>query len=130
MDITLRKSRNLAIRDLYFDMLKKLRSVNPYISTDDVIKELSKCDAPRFYVSLVHATRIISLIRRGKEISISNPNKLKMYKTLCDRFEIECNRIGVVNYKLLEDIINEKAPSFFIDMPTMRSIVYNSLKKD
>lgn len=86
MDDIFREIRDNSIREAYFDALKSLRKSMPYISTEEIIQEVMKKEAPRFFITYDNARRVISLMHRGKPIRVSNENKLCMYKDLYARF--------------------------------------------
>ena len=129
MDDTLKQIRNKTIRNRYFDALKVLRQSNPYVSTEDVITELLKMEAPRFYISFNNAQRIVSRMCRGLPVKVNNARKLEMYKEIHRRFQETSSALNTRNYLILEQILMTQAPSFYVDQSTMRGIVYKSLKK-
>ena len=66
---------------------------------------------------------------RGKPLPITNKNKIAMYKEIYRRYKArEKNCDNRYKYVILEDIIEEPAPSFYIDMETFRGIVYRTLR--
>jgi hypothetical protein len=53
-------------------------------------------------------------------------NKIEMYKELYRRY-MKQNKGNVGNYTILESIIEEPAPSFYLDAGSFRGIVYRTL---
>lgn len=128
MEDILRDIRDDSIKKAYFDAMKSLRTVMPYISTDEVIKEIMKKPAPRFFISYENARRIVSLMSRGKTIRIANENKRKMYTDLYDAY-INCkSQMNIPGFCILKHIIEQEAPSYYVSLYTMRGIVYKSIK--
>ncbi len=128
MDYTLKQTRNKTIKNSYFDALKLLRQKNPYVSTEDVISKLIDMEAPRFYISFDNAQRIVSRMRRGLSVKVSNERKMEMYREIYRRFEEIASQSKSCNYQVLEKILSTTAPSFYVDKTTMRGIVYKTLK--
>lgn len=126
MVIDIRLMRNKDIIDAYFDCMKEVRLNSPYVSKEVVIDELMKRKAPRFYVSYRTAQIVISQMEKGKKVSLHNSNRIEMYSELFRRFLEKKNRN--MGYRILEDIINEEAPSFYVDRHTMNDIVYKALR--
>ena len=122
----MRKSREKFIRETFFDILKSSSSGLYTISTEEVISILMEQPAPRFFVSFHTARRMVSLMIRGIQPKGINKNKLMMYKEILDRY-IQEGGDGK-QYKALERIIEQPAPSLYVNRSTMRSIVYRSLK--
>ena len=85
--------------------------------------------APRFYVTFENARRFISILSRKKKLPLINPNKVAMYKEIYHRY-IKRVKDSSKRYKyiILEQIIEEPAPSFYLDEETFRGIVYKTLR--
>ena len=128
MEDILRDLRDNYIKEAYFDAMKGLRSVMPYISTDEVIKEIMKKPAPRFFISYENARRIVSLMSRGKPIKISNKNKKRMYTDLYNAYMNCKSQMNIPGFCILKYIIEQEAPSYYVSLFTMRGIVYKSIK--
>ena len=128
MEDILRDIRDNSIKKAYFDAMKSLRTVMPYISTDEVIKEIMKKPAPRFFISYENARRIVSLMSRGKTIRIANENKRKMYTDLYNAYMNCKSQMNTPGFCILKYIIEQEAPSYYVSLYTMRGIVYKSIK--
>lgn len=120
--------RKQAVIEIFFETLKNMRKKDPETTIGEVIHEAVKSNAPRFYISYENARRFISLLMRKKQLPIVNSNKVSMYKELYERYKRRikeaCN-----NYTILDSIIEEPAPSFYIDEGTFRGLVYKSIKE-
>lgn len=128
MDDIFREIRDNSIREAYFNALKNLRKSMPYISTEEIIQEVMKKEAPRFFITYDNARRVISLMHRGKPIRVSNENKLCMYKELYARFLKYKQEMKAPGYCVLKYIIEQPAPSYYVAIDTMRGIIYKSIK--
>ena len=128
-DITVRDIRRQDIIDSFFNSLKELRKTRPFVTQNEVIEHAARSTAPRFYVTFENARRFVSLLMRGKRLPIVNKNKVEMYKEIYRRYKArlkDCNKR--YKYLILEQIIEEPAPSFYLDEETFRGIVYKSLR--
>ena len=126
---SVRDTRKQDIIDSFFKTLKEQRKTRPFITQNEVIEQAAKGSAPRFYVTFENARRFVSLLMRGKPLPITNKNKIAMYKEIYRRYKArEKNCDNRYKYVILEDIIEEPAPSFYIDMETFRGIVYRTLR--
>ena len=63
---------------------------------------------------------------KKRRLPIKNKNKKEMYKELYRRY-MKQNKGNVGNYTILESIIEEPAPSFYLDAGSFRGIVYRTL---
>ena len=124
-----REIRKQDVLNSFFESLKEVRKTKPYATHDEVIKHAVKKKAPRFYVTFENARRFISMLARKKKLPLINSNKLAMYKEIYRRYmqrvKDESNRY---KYVILEQIIEEPAPSFYLDEDTFRGIVYRTLR--
>ena len=88
--------------------------------------------APRFFVSFENARRFVSLLVRKKRLPLVNKNKIELYKELFKRYKKlreEDFKNKVINYTVLESIIEEPAPSFYLDTETFRCLLYKALRE-
>lgn len=119
--------RNSDVVNAYFDSMKSIKKESPYSSQEDVISDALQKGAPRFYTTYENARRFVSLIARGKRLPLVNENKVEMYNELFRRFL--CKKNNNCGYLILEQIIEEEAPSFYLDFETFRGIIYKTLNK-
>ena len=127
---TVRDRRKQDVLKCFFESLKEVRKSKPYATQDEVIKHAVKSKAPRFYVTFENARRFVSLLSRKKKLPLINSNKLSMYKEIYRRYMKrvkECSER--YKYIILEQIIEEPAPSFYLDENTFRGIVYRTLRE-
>ena len=128
---SVREIRRQDVVNSFFDSLKELRKTRPYASQSEIIEHASKSSAPRFYVTFENARRFISLLMRGKKLPITNKNKIAMYKEIFRRYKEKVKNVEArYKYIILENIIEEPAPSFYIDEETVRGILYRSLRSN
>ena len=124
-----RDIRKQDVLNSFFESLKEVRKNKPYATQDEVIKHAVKSKAPRFYVTFENARRFVSLLSRKKKLPLMNSNKLAMYKEIYRRYAQrvkDCSKR--YKYVILEQIIEEPAPSFYLDEQTFRGIVYRTLR--
>ena len=128
---SVRDIRRQDVVNSFFGSLRELRKTRPFVSQSEVIEHASKSSAPRFYVTFENARRFVSLLLREKELPITNKNKIEMYKEIYRRYR-EQVKDSDARYKflILENIIEEPAPSFYIDEETFRGIVYTTLRSN
>ena len=127
---TIRKMRKEDVTKAFFDTMKEVRKENPLVTQNEVIEMAVKSTAPRFYVTFENARRYISLMARKKKIPIVNENKLKMYKEIYNRYIKRIKETSEhYRYMILERIIEEPAPSFYLDAETFKGIVYKTLRE-
>ena len=126
---SLRERRRQDIIDSFFESMKELRKTSPFITQSEVIEHASRSSAPRFYVTFENARRFVSLLMRGKRLPITNENKVSMYKEIYRRYKARVKDANArYKYLILESIIEEPAPSFYIDGDTFRGIIYRTLR--
>ena len=113
----------------FFESLKEVRKTKPYATQEEIIRHAVKSKAPRFYVTFENARRFVSLLSRKKKLPLINSNKLAMYKEIYRRY-VQRMKDDSKRYKymILEQIIEEPAPSFYLDEDTFRGIVYRTLR--
>lgn len=120
---TLRKNDVL---HAYHDSMKSLGRIASYTSQETIINNAMKMGAPRFYTTFEKARRFVSLLERDKELPLSNVNKIEMYTEIHRRYQ-ECKNEGCIGYSVLETIISQPAPSFYMNSTTFRDLVYKKL---
>ncbi len=114
----------------FFATMKKVRKENPLATQNDIIEQAILSGAPRFYVTFENARRYISLMLRKKSIPIVNKNKLDMYNEIYRRYIKRLHESSEHNrFLILEHIIEEPAPSFYLDEETFKGIVYKTLRE-
>lgn len=88
-------------------------------SISEAFERAAREPAPRFFVEFPRAYRCVSELERyGKRVP--NTMKAAMYDELHRRWKAR----GVKHYQVLEEIIEEPAPSFYIAPETFKALVY------
>lgn len=123
---SVRDLRKKAVVNAFFDTMKKLKQTRPFTTIEEIINYARNSEAPRFFVTFESARRFISMLMRGKTIPIVNKNKLNMYYEIHRRY-LERRENCRSPYLVLESIIEEPAPSFYMDSETFRGIIYKTL---
>lgn len=132
VNLSVGEMRKQAIIDTFFETLKNYRKVDPFATLEKIIEKAAKTKAPRFFVSFENARRFVSMLARKKKLPLVNKNKVELYKELFRRYK-KCRQEDitnpVINYTLLEKIIEEPAPSFYLDSETFRCLLYKALRE-
>ena len=123
---SVREMRKEAVVKTFFETVKQLKSKDKNVTQEEIFNNASKCAAPRFFVTFEIARRLISSMVKNRRLPIKNKNKIEMYKELYRRY-MKQNKGSVGNYTILESIIEEPAPSFYLDAGSFRGIVYRTL---
>ena len=127
---SVREMRKQDVINSFYDSYKELRKIKPFATQNEVIEYAAKRNAPRFYVTFENARRFISMLSRKKKLPIKNENKVAMYKEIFRRYMQQvkdCNKR--FKYIILESIIEEPAPSFYLEEETFRGIIYKTIRK-
>ena len=106
------------LRNCFFNVIR-----NTNMSYEDAVKVVAKAPAPQFYVSYESARRFVSLLDRGHDIPVRNPLKRALYKELYKRFK-ERGIVTKGRYLILEEIIKESAPSYYMTEDGIRNHIY------
>ena len=108
----------------------KAMAENKELSIEALIGVASKLPAPRFYCTFGNARRFVSLLDRGKPLPLKQENKIAMYEEIFRRYKLLVGDSGKrYKYTVLENIIKEPAPSFYLDFETFRALVYKAMRK-
>ena len=133
MDKENKSVRNMRKKDVisaFFETMKEVRTSNPLATQNEIIETAVKRNAPRFYVTFENARRYISLMTRKKRLPLVNKNKMEMYKEIYNRYLKRIKETSShYRYVILEKIIEEPAPSFYLDEETFRGIIYKTLRE-
>lgn len=115
--------RDRDVAETFFDAIKGTMEFS--VRQDEIIRRLADGRAPRFYVSYEKARRFVSMLERGLELPLKNPNRIRMYEELHRRYRMRVSVTGrKEGYMVLSSIIEEPAPSFYMEPKTFRAIVY------
>ena len=131
MNCSVREMRRQDVIDCFFRTMKELRGNKPFVTQSEVIETAAKSSAPRFYVTFENARRFTSMLMRGKKLPIKNVNKVRMYMEIFRRYKAKVKNANArYKYLILENIIEEPAPSFYLDEETFRGIIYSTLRNN
>ena len=129
INYSVREMRKQDVINSFYESYKKLKKSRPFATQNEVIEYAVKSEAPRFYVTFENARRFISLLARKKKLPIVNKNKLEMYKEIYRRYVKQVKDSNKrYKYLILEKIIEEPAPSFYLEEETFRGIIYKTLR--
>lgn len=127
---SVREMRKQDVINSFYESYKELRKVKPFATQNEVIEYAAKRKAPRFYVTFENARRFISILARKKKLPIINENKIAMYKEIFRRYMQQVKDSNKrYKYLILEKIIEEPAPSFYLEEETFRGIIYKTIRK-
>lgn len=117
-----KKERDQAILNVFYDTMSECRASGS-ISVDELINRSMQKKAPKFFVCPSRTARFISLIHRGKPLPITNQRKIKMYHEIYSRLLKKCGK-GPIDYTLIEEVINEEAPEFYVCKEVFKKRIY------
>ena len=127
-DKSIREQRKEAVIKTFYETVKKMSASNPYVTNREIVAKAVHETAPRFFVNYESARRFISLMARRKKLPVVNKNKRAMYNEIYRRYKERCKgELG--HYKMLEKILEEPAPSFYLDKSTFQGIIYKTLRQ-
>ena len=121
------EARSKDVTEAFFNAIKAMNGYS--VTQDDIIRTVMKAGAPRFYVGYEKARRYVSLLDRGKPLPLKKKNSIAMYHEIYRRYKAYKEKTGIIGYQILEMILDERAPSYYIDLKTFRDIIYNYYKK-
>ena len=136
----IREARKRDVVSCFFSLLKEY----PNEKIGDIFKRVEKHPAPRFYVTPEVARRHISIIaKKGKKaLPLTNERKREMYFDIYLNWQKDCAEKGIepmrldgsfgyfVNvYNITENFLEQQAPSFYLDLETIKGLVYRELRR-
>lgn len=93
---------------------------------------LTEQPAPCFFVEYEDARRNVSLILRGKPaaVNLENPHS-RVYIDIAERLKKHPHYISEKRYRYtpIEEILEEPAPSFYLNEETIKGLIYRNLRK-
>lgn len=126
--ITIKEQQRRDVLDSFHNAMKAIGSKAPYAFIEEVVKLAVAAKAPRFYTTVQKARKYISIIEKGGNLPLTNPNKINMYQEIHSRYT-KTKEAGCKGYAIIEDILSQEAPSFYLSERTFRDIVYRKLNK-
>ncbi len=119
------------IEDRNKDLLSVFRKIllesRGYITLDSIVEQIYIHPAKRFYISKEEAARrVYSIIKSGNTICKSDL-RTQMYKEITKRALIlKSKEIQTPLNKIIEDIIYQPAPMFYLTKNSIQKIISNS----
>ena len=129
MRLEFKEQRDRDFLASYDSVIKKYGKKAPFLKRDELLLEAITCPAKRFYVSEEQSFRIITKMLKGQSIGIRNPLKLQMYKEIFLRVKQELEGSSLPIVEIIENVINQSAPRFYIDLKSARILHYKLLNK-
>lgn len=120
-----------AIKESFY----KLKKENPELTIKEAADIIIKLPAPRFYCNYESALRMVSLLDRGKELPITNENKMAMYKDIYRIWsEKEIDTTNQLDKRgkyihTLPDVLSSPAPSFYLSKDTIIGLISKPIKR-
>lgn len=133
-ELSIREARKRDIISCFFSLLKE----NPTEKIEDIFKKVEKMPAPQYYVSVENARRYVSMIARNKQLPFTNSNKKEMYFAIYRLWQKACNKKGIeplqprgyANVSIItETFLEQQAPCFYLNIETIKGIVYRKLRR-
>lgn len=135
--LPVRALRKKDVVSCFFSLLKEY----PNEKIEDIFKRVEKHPAPRFYVTPENARRFIAIIAKNKKLQLVNEHKRKMYFDIYRLWRKDCAKKGIKPLRpggsfkyfantssITEDFLEQQAPSFYLDLETIKGIVYRELR--
>lgn len=120
------EERDEALRKLFVRKLAERR----WRRVDDIFVAMRECGAPRFYVSEMRALSVLRHRRRTGEFPVMGACRLELYEELWKRYcERRVEQPGADDYDIVFDIVNSPAPSFYLTVRSLRTILYRARRK-
>lgn len=127
-DILLKKMRDAALYQVYVKGLEDGRFKSMCEAADYVIRQ----PAPRFYISAREASRRIGIILAGKELTGMSPPSFRRITLLYEKYLAyldEYPNCPLSREAILEVLVQESAPEFYISSETARQALRREISK-
>lgn len=115
----LKRIRNKVITDMYYDFIHE----NGFCSIKSYAKWLVTQPAPRFYIEYENARRFVSLIIKGQR-----PKCSPAFYELAERLRQRADLNKRYKFILLNQLLTEEAPSFYLSEDRIIGIVYSEMR--
>lgn len=116
-------------KDLFDVFIKKMSESKYPICLTDVLKEVVKHPAKRFYVSSRRAHEIIVRIRNGEDVKLS-PERERMFHCIMELVEEQEAKYNDKPLKhIIEDIIDQPAPEFYLKPSSAKIILHHERRR-
>lgn len=112
------------------NVVKQLRSADIEYKTNKVCSLVAQRPAPCFYVSIEQALYQYRLYKQGIS-NIRNSVRRRMYAEIFARFEniLETTPTHKFQYEIMEMVLKQPAPCFYLDDYSALQFYYNAIKK-
>lgn len=110
------------LRDLW-DVYRDVVREGGCVSMDDVCRVLAGSEAPRFYVSVEQAVRVLRRMRRYGEVAALSgmrENKRSMFRDIAARV------CGEIDRRNVGRVVLGAAPNFYLSEKSLRTFVYRA----
>lgn len=139
-ELSVREARKRDVISCFFRLLKE----HPEEKIGDIFKRMENMPAPCYYATVEVARRYTAIIaKKGKKaLPLTNERKREMYFDIYLNWQEDCAKKGIepmrlggsfghfVNvYNITEAFLAKPAPSFFLDVETIKGIVYRELRR-
>lgn len=134
----IREARKRDVVSCFFSLLKEY----PNEKIGDIFKRVEKHPAPRFYVTVENARRFTAVIAKDRKLPLVNRRKREMYFDIYRLWQKDCNKKGIEPLRpggsfkyfantgnITEDFLERQASSFYLDLETIKGIVYRELRR-
>lgn len=119
------------IYNTFIEMRKELLVIYPHITNQAIFDMLVMKEAPRFYICTERAQRIISIMEKGADPNLICKSRVQMFKELFKRYKSRRKKDPYIpKYILIEQIINEPAPSFYSCYFSIKRTVYDYIRNE
>lgn len=125
----LTSARDTALVSAYRDTLNKLGKNAPFVPKKQILQWIIQGKAPRFYCSAEEASRVCSLLLRGKA-STRKGLRNDMYKDLSAVVAAKMQHAPLHTFQTaLTEAIEEPAPQWYLGIESALRIINRSFKR-
>lgn len=125
------EQRNQALIEAYQKKLKQHIIAGHSIThmpLKNFIHEVINSGAPRYYISIEYARRIILCMKKGENIRLGKSRK-KLYEDFYQEYLKQQQKLkGYYQYAIIQQTINTPAPSFYLQTRQAMNIIWNTQK--
>lgn len=129
------RERNDDIMRVYRQELKQTLDLNGMVYMPTLLNRVANSQASRFWVSEERATAVISLMLRGRQVKGLRPTKKAMFDEIFRRVriilgdDVDIKTLPPLTLRnIVREVIEQKAPSFYLTGRTIGEIVYRVKK--
>lgn len=130
MRLDFKEERDLDFLSSYKLVIKKFGQNAPYLKKDFLLLQTIMQPAKRFYVSEEQSLRVISNMLKEGSSNIKNAVKRLMYEEILLRVQKEKATSEKPLQEIIELVINQPAPRFYLTLESARILHYKLIKKN